>query len=42
MEERDGLTLLNPGAAGRFGRGGYAMVEITDGAFACRLETDTE
>lgn len=42
MEERDGITLLNPGAAGRFGRSGYAVVEITDGAFTCRLETDTE
>ena len=42
MEERDGLTLLNPGAAGRFGRSGYAVVEIKDGAFSCRLETDTE
>ena len=42
MEERDGLTLLNPGAAGRFGRSGYAVVEIKDGVFSCRLETDTE
>ena len=42
LEERGGITLLNPGAAGRFGRSGYAVVEIKDGAFSCRLETDTE
>ena len=29
-------------AAGRFGHSGYAVVEIKDGAFSCRLETDTE
>ena len=42
MEERDGLTLLNPGAAGRFGRSGYGVVTISGGTFECRLETDTE
>ena len=42
MEERNDITLLNPGTAGRFGRSGYAVVEITDGTFTCRLETDTE
>ena len=42
MEERGGITLLNPGTAGRFGHSGYAVVEIKDGAFSCRLETDTE
>lgn len=26
----------------RFGHSGYAVVEIKDGAFSCRLETDTE
>lgn len=26
----------------RFGHNGYAVVEIKDGAFSCRLETDTE
>ena len=42
LEERGGITLLNPGTAGRFGHSGYAVVEIKDGAFSCRLETDTE
>ena len=42
LEERSGVTLLNPGAAGRFGRSGYGVIEITDGVFSCRLETDTE
>ena len=42
MEERNDITLLNPGTAGRFGCSGYAVVEITDGTFTCRLETDTE
>ena len=42
LEERGGITLLNPGTAGRFGHSGYAVVEIKDGAFSCRRETDTE
>lgn len=42
LEERGGITLLNPGTAGRFGHSGYAVVEIKDGAFSCCLETDTE
>ena len=37
-----GVTLLNPGAAGRFGRSGYGVVTISGGTFECRLETDTE
>lgn len=42
LTQRDGLTLLNPGAAGSFGRHGYAVVEFESGTFSCRLETDTE
>ena len=34
LEERGGITLLNPGTAGRFGHSGYAVVEIKDGAFS--------
>ena len=42
LEERNGVTLLNPGAAGRFGRSGCGVVTISGGTFECRLETDTE
>lgn len=42
LTQLDGLTLLNPGAAGAYGRRGYAVVEFESGAFRCRLETDTE
>lgn len=38
LEERGGITLLNPHGR-RFGHSGYAVVEIKDGAFSCRLET---
>ena len=42
LETRVGVTLLNPGTAGSSGRSGYGVIEITGGAFTCRLETDTE
>ena len=42
LEERNGVTLLNPGAAGRLGRSSYAVVELKNGSFSCRLETDIE
>lgn len=42
LETIGGVTLLNPGAAGRFGRSGYGVVTISGGTFECRLETDTE
>ena len=42
LETIGGVTLLNPGAAGRFGRSGYGVVTISGGTFECRLEMDTE
>ena len=42
LETIGGVTLLNPGAAGRFGRSGCGVVTISGGTFECRLETDTE
>lgn len=42
MEKRDGVLLFNPGTAGRSGRSGYGIIEISNGAGTCRLETDTE
>ena len=42
LETIGGVTLLNPGAAGRFDRSGYGVVTISGGTFECRLETDTE
>ena len=42
LSEYGGVTLLNPGTAGRLGRSGYGVVEITGGSFSCRLEIDTE
>ena len=40
LEERNGVTLLNPGAAGRFGRSSYAVVELENGKFSCQLKTE--
>ena len=42
LEERDGIMLLNPGTAGRLGRSSYAVAELKNGSFSCRLETDIE
>ena len=42
LEEAGGVTLLNPGTAGRLGRSSYAVVEIENGGFTCRIEYDTE
>ena len=42
LEERNGVTLLNPGTAGRLGRSSYAVAELKNGSFSCRLETDIE
>ena len=42
LEERDGIMLLNPGTAGRLGRSSYAVAELKNGRFSCRLETDIE
>ena len=40
--ELEGVTLLNPGTAGRLGRSSYAVVETQNGGFLCRMEYDTE
>ena len=40
LEERNGVTLLNPGAAGRFGRSSYAVVELANGKFSCQLKSE--
>ena len=40
--EHGGVTLLNPGTAGRLGRSSYAVVETQNGGFTCRIEYDTE
>ena len=40
LEERNGVTLLNPGAAGRFGRSSYAVVELENGKFSCWLQSE--
>ncbi|MGX8692187.1 MAG: metallophosphoesterase family protein [Clostridia bacterium] len=37
LEEREGITLLNPGSIGRGAHPSYAVLQITDGACTAKL-----
>lgn len=42
LQTQSGVTLFNPGTAGRFGRSSYGLVDIHGGSFSCRIVYDTD